>query len=204
MADVLTRDFVSSDLGVSARNLRKDRDPEKRTDILDNIDRKAVTERMMKLLEIRNREQQTVQILPEHTAQIKQYLKALDLIVECPIQNAETGIGVEEHVIFTQPGMRYCQARALVWSLMQDETFGQLSLQERNSVTERILEEVRGRMLEDIVLLESTKALGKNYEVFKYRFAAGEFDMVICEKQDDICAVYEIKHSKRYVPEQAS
>ena len=203
LADVLTRDFVSSDLGVSARNLRKDRDPEKRTDILDNIDRKAVTERMMKLLEIRNREQQTVQILPEHTAQIKQYLKALDLIVECPIQNAETGIGVEERVIFTQPGMRYCQARALVWSLMQDETFGQLSLQERDSVTERILEEVRGRMLEDIVLLESTKALGKNYEVFKYRFGAGEFDMVICEKQDDICAVYEIKHSKRCVPEQA-
>ena len=47
LKEVLTRDFVSSDLGISAKNLRKERDPEKRTDVLDNIDRKAVTEQMM-------------------------------------------------------------------------------------------------------------------------------------------------------------
>lgn len=71
LMSVLTRDFVSSDLGISARNLRKERDPQKRSDILDNIDRKAITEQMMRILEIRNKEQQTVEILPVHLARIR-------------------------------------------------------------------------------------------------------------------------------------
>ena len=75
---VLTKDFKSHDLGVSASNLRKERDPEKRTDILDIIDRKAVTERLMKILDIRNREQLTVPLTDSHVIQVKQYLKALD------------------------------------------------------------------------------------------------------------------------------
>lgn len=202
LAQVLTREFVSSDLGISSRNLRNERDPDKRSDILDNIDRKAVTERMMKLLDIRNKEQQTAAILPEHLSQIKLYLKALDLIVECPVRNGEPGIGDDERVIFTQPGMRYCQAQALVYSLMRDAVFAQLSDSERNCIAERVSEEIRGRMLEDIILLESMKALGKDYDVFKYRFASGEFDMVIYGKREQACAVYEIKHSGQRAPEQ--
>ncbi len=73
----------------------------------------------------------------------------------------------------------------------------------RTMVAERILEEVRGRMLEDIILLETKKALGRQYEVFKLRFAAGEYDMVIFDKENLCCAAYEIKHSKEYVREQA-
>ncbi len=69
-------------------------------------------------------------------------------------------------------------------------------------MTERIPEEVRGRMLEDIVLLETSKALKKNYKVFKYQFEQGEYDMVVRNAENDTCAVYEIKHSKEYVPEQ--
>lgn len=201
--EVLTKEFVSSDLGISASNLRNERDPQKRTSILDDIDRKSVTKQMMKLLGIRNKEQQSVKILPEHLAQIKLYLKAMDLIVECPVRNAEIGLGNEERIIFTQPGMRYCQAQALVYSLLQDETFALLSDNEKNVITERVLEEVRGRMLEDIILLESMKALGKNYDVFKYRFAAGEFDMVIYGKKEHGCVAYEVKHSDQCVPEQS-
>lgn len=199
----MTREFSSADLGISARNLRKERDPEKRTHILDNIDRKAVTEQMMHLLGIRNKEDQTVEITQAHMIQIKQYLKAMDLIVECPVRNAEMGLTKEERVLFTQPGMHYCQAQALVYSLMQDEIFGQLTDDEKTFITDRILEEVRGRMLEDIVLLETMKALGKNYNVFKYQFASGEYDMLIYGKAERGCAAYEIKHSDQCVREQA-
>lgn len=136
LKEVLTRDFVSSDLGISAKNLRKERDPEKRTDVLDNIDRKAVTEQMMKLLGIRNKEEQQIEITQSHLTQIKQYLKAMDLIVECPVRNAEMGLEKEERILFTQPGMRYCQAQALVYSLMQDETFGQLTEDEKTFITD--------------------------------------------------------------------
>lgn len=99
--------------------------------------------------------------------------------------------------------MRYCQAQALVYSLMKDETFMKLDITTRTAVSERILEEIRGRMLEDILLLESKLALGKQYEVCKFRFTDGEYDMVIRDSSSNTCAAYEIKHSREYVREQA-
>ena len=164
---VLTKDFISHDLGLAARNLRKERDPEKRTTVLDEIDIDAVTQRLMRILEIRNKREQTVEITKAHAAEIKEYLAALDLIVDCPIETAQPGTEPVEHILFTQPGMRYCQAQALVYSLMKDELFRELGEQEKELVTGRILEEVRGRMLEDIVLLETVKALGSRYKVCK-------------------------------------
>lgn len=203
LVSVLTRDFVSSDLGITAHNLKNERDLQKRTNILEAIDKKTVTEKLMKLLNIRNKAEQTVEITPSQAARIKEYLKGLDLIVECPVRNAEMGLEKEERILFTQPGMRYCQAQALVYSLMQYETFGQLTEDEKTFITDRILEEVRGRMLEDIVLLETMKALGRNYDVFKYQFATGEYDMLIYGRNERGCAAYEIKHSDKCVSEQS-
>ena len=203
LVSVLTRDFVSSDLGITAHNLKNERDLQKRTNILEAIDKKTVTEKLMKLLNIRNKAEQTVEITPSQVARIKEYLKGLDLIVECPIRNAEMGLEKEERILFTQPGMRYCQAQALVYSLMQDETFIQLTEDEKTFITDRILEEVRGRMLEDIVLLETMKALGRNYDVFKYQFATGEYDMLIYGRNERGCAAYEIKHSDKCASDQS-
>lgn len=203
LVSVLTRDFVSSDLGITAHNLKNERDLQKRTNILEAIDKKTVTEKLMKLLNIRNKAEQTAEITPSQAARIKEYLKGLDLIVECPVRNAEMGLEKEERILFTQPGMRYCQAQALVYSLMQYETFGQLTEDEKTFITDRILEEVRGRMLEDIVLLETMKALGRNYDVFKYQFATGEYDMLIYGRNERGCAAYEIKHSDKCVSEQS-
>ena len=143
-----------------------------------------------------------LKVTDSQAIQIKEYLKALDLIVECPVVYA-TDAQKEQRVLFTQPGMRYCQAQALVYSLMKGNYFSQLSAKERQYVIDRILSEVRGRMLEDIVLLETMKALPEQYEVFKFQFATGEFDMVIYDRKTNTCAAYEIKHSSQYVREQA-
>lgn len=107
-----------------------------------------------------------------------------------------------ENIIFTQPGMRYCQAQALVYSLAKDELFAVLSEQEKNMVSERILEEVRGRMMEDIVLLETYKSARKHKRVFKLTFAVGEYDMVIYDSTENTCECYEIKHSDQIVTAQ--
>lgn len=200
---VLTRDFTSHDYGITAHNLRTEKDDEKRTNILDLIDKKTITKRMMEILDIRNKEQQTVAITETHASLIKGYLEALDLITKCPIEVAEFGLERDERVLFSQPGMRYCQAQALVHSVMKDDEFSVLPNEEKSYITERILEEVRGRMLEDMILLETLKALRKDYVVFKLQFMSGEFDMVIYDKRNNTCAVYEIKHSKEYVREQA-
>ena len=149
LISVLTDDFLSHDLRLTAANLRKERDPEKRTEALDAIDTEAVTRRLMELLDIRNKEEQSIGITTAHIIEIKQYLAALELIVDCPIESADPGIEPVEHILFTQPGMRYCQAQALVHSLLKDEQFSALSEYDKTQITGRILEEVRGRMMED-------------------------------------------------------
>ena len=199
---VLTDDFKSHDLGSSAQILRDSRNASSRTDILDRVDREAVTRRLMELLDIRNKEDQTIGITPAHVAEIKEYLMALDLIIDCPIETATVDTAPVEHILFTQPGMRYSQAQALVHSLMKDAVFAAIPEFEKNQITERVLEEVRGRLMEEIVLLETVKATDKKHRVFKLMFGRGEFDMVIYNTETNTFDAFEIKHSKEAVPEQ--
>ena len=199
---ILINKFKSHDLGSAADVLRRERNPERRNDILDRIDKEAVTKRLMDMLNIRNQEDQSIGITNVHVEEIKEYLKALDLIVDVPNETIIPSSEPLENTIFTQPGMRYCQAQALVYSLTKDELFASLSEQEKTMVSERILEEVRGRMMEEIVLLETFKSAKKNKRVFKLTFSVGEFDMAIYDSQNNTCECYEIKHSKQIVPNQ--
>ena len=197
--EVLTREFKSNDLRISAKNLRKDR--KKPTDILDRIDIAKVNETLKALLEIRDREEQSVKIQDVHRFEVKEYLDLLDLTVEIESRWMSDYNRKETRTAFSQPGMRYSQAEALIKSLMQDEKFRDISLNERKRVTERIIDEIKGRMMEDIVLLE-TKLSKKNCEVFRLQFAIGEFDMVIFDPEEGNCEIYEIKHSMEIVPQQ--
>ena len=68
-------------------------------------------------------------------------------------------------------------------------------------VREKILNEIRGRMLEEIVQLETKKA-NPDLEVFKLQFAVGEFDMVVYDPVNVCCKIYEVKHSMEKDPHQ--
>ncbi len=196
--EVLTRDFKSIDLALSARNLRRDR--ERPNDILDRVDTRSVTQRLMELLEIRNRAEQTVALEPAHAAEIREYLALLDLTQNVDIVTMPSGEKMSRTVI-AQPGLRYAQAKALIESLLLDPAFSDLSITERNIVQERILNEIMGRMMEDAVLLE-TKLANPKKQVFVLQFAIGEFDMVVFDPATSSCEIYEIKHSTIVVPEQ--
>ena len=76
-----------------------------------------------------------------------------------------------------------------------DETFSALSLAERTAVQQRILTEIKGRMLEDIVLLE-TKLANPQKQVFVLQFPVGEFNMVVFDPEAGSCQIFEIKHSE--------
>ena len=193
--------FKSHHLGSIAQLLRKETDPMRKSDILDLVSIDDINKRLMELLDIRNQENLSIGITKAHIAEIKEYLTALDLIVESPV---ETSVDAEslEGILFAQPGMRYCQAQALVHSLKKDPVFVKLSEVEKNMVCERILEEVRGRMMEEIVLLETTRAIDKDRRVFKMTFAGAEFDMVIFSDKTNSCECYEIKHSDQIVERQ--
>ena len=197
--EVLTQDFKSHDLGISASNLRRDR--ENPTDILDHIDLAAVTESLRQLLDIRNRAEQTVALNDVHAAEIKEYLDLLDLTQDIDVRYLPDVSRKSSRTVIAQPGLRYAQADALIRSLLLDETFSALSLPERTAVQERILSEIRGRMLEDIVLLE-TKLANPQKQVFVLQFPVGEFDMVVFDPVAGSCHIFEIKHSAEIVPQQ--
>lgn len=201
--EVLIKDFRSNDLELSRKNFLTERDLSLRTDILERIDVSEVTEHLMQILHVLNQPDAGIKLTEGHVQEIKEYLKALDLIENCPIRY-QSDVEQEENILIMQPGMRYCQAQALVYSVMADPVFKELNDAQKIYVREKILNEIRGRMLEEIVLIETKRALGRGYEVFKYQFVGGEFDMVVYDKAKDTCTLYEIKHSKEVVQKQSS
>ena len=197
--EVLTRTFRSRDLSVVSRNLIHDRaNP---IDLYSSIDREKVERSLKTMLDILDNEEQTVEIDEAHANQIKEYLSLLDLVTDIEqIYLPETNVRTAKPV-FSQPGMRYALAEALVKSLILDEKFSYLDMTDRQIILERVLDTVRGFIMEEIVLLE-TKFAYPQKEVCHVQFAVGEFDMVVYDPATLTCSIYEIKHSKEFVSEQ--
>jgi len=147
-----------------------------------------------------NIKDQTIDIDETCALEIKEYLGLLDLTMEINEEYIPVGNSIKK-ITITQPGMRYSQATELVNSILQDEKFNTFSVTERAYILERILSEVKGRMLEEIILLE-TKIAKPQKQVFKLQFSTGEFDMVVADKNTLSCEIYEIKYSKEAVEKQ--
>ena len=197
--EVLTRTFTSHDLSLSARNLLHDR--ENPVDLYQTIDKENVTALLKSMLEILDKEEQEVEIDEIYAFQIKEYLTLLDLLMEVDLLHLPNVNQRESIIVVTQPGLRYAQATALVNSILLDEKFSELSAVERNRILERIMSEIQGRMMEDIVLLE-TKLANPDKDVFQLQFAVGEFDMVVANPKTLTCEIFEIKYSQEVVPAQ--
>ena len=192
---VVEDEFKSHDFG-SAKDLLLHDLPAERATVLYDVNEKQILERLKAIIEVKEKSETTVPITQEHIDKVKKYLLMLDLIVNCP-ERYESGKQAE-HIVFSQPGMRYAIAKALVYSLMQDAYFASISEADKAYITGKILDDVKGRMLEDIVLLEVRKTAPSTMEAFKFKFdAGGEFDMVIYDKTSQNCRIYEIKHSAK-------
>ena len=190
---VVEDEFKSHDFG-SAKELLLHDLPAKRATVLYDVNEKQILERLKAIIEVKEKSETTVPITQEHIDKVKKYLLMLNLIVNCP-ERYESGKQAE-HIVFSQSGMRYAIAKALVYSLMQDAYFASIPEADKAYITGKILDDVKGRMLEDIVLLEVCKAAPSTMEAFKFKFdAGGEFDMVIYDKTSQNCRIYEIKHS---------
>ena len=190
---VVEDEFKSHDFG-SAKELLLHDLPAERATVLYDVNEKQILERLKAIIEVKEKSETTVPITQEHIDKVKKYLLMLDLIVNCP-ERYESGKQAE-HIVFSQPGMRYAIAKALVYSLMQDAYFASISEADKAYITGKILDDVKGRMLEDIVLLVVRKTAPSTMEAFKFKFdAGGEFDMVIYDKTNQNCRIYEIKHS---------
>lgn len=197
--ETLTRTFRSHDFSVSAGNLRRDR--KHSNDILDRVNKENITEKIKNALDILNIEEQNVSVDEIHAQEIKEYLKLLDLVTDIEVINLPSTEKTDTISVIAQPGLRYVQAEALAESLLSDSVFNELDISEKSAVLDRIRNEIKGRMMEEIVLLE-TKTANPKKRVFKLQFAIGEFDMVVWDTVALTCKIYEIKHSTEVVAEQ--
>lgn len=178
---------------ITANNLLGDR--------VDSLNLDKVTLGIKNMLDILNKEEQSVDISDVHMTQIKEYLAILDLIKEIDLEYLPEVNQKSKIIVVTQPGLRYAQAEAIVENLLLDEKFQELDVKKRTYILERLLSEIRRRMMEDIVLLE-TKLAKKDKHVFKLQFPIGEFDMVVQDPKTLSCEIYEIKYSKERTREQ--
>ncbi len=150
----------------------------------------------------RAREEQAAGITRAHVAEVKQALVEMDLVVECPAEAAQGGSEPIERVIFTQPGLRSCQIRTLLQTLLGTEKFVGLSEINKRDLTEKVMADVRARMLEDIILLETEKAAGGRHQVYKLQINAGVFGMVVYDPAANDCFICELRSGMRMAPEQ--
>lgn len=162
----------------------------------------AVTKSLMGMLDSHKMEGEALGITKRYINEIKEYLAALDLTVKAPVELLCADQETEEQLLFTQTGLRYCQMQELVHALLQDDALNGLSAEEKTGFSERILQAVRGRMLADLVLLETLKAADRKHLVFKLQFDGGEFDMAVYDKNTFCCTLFEIMHSTERKPEQ--
>lgn len=197
MMEVLARGIKSYDLRMPASNLSTD--PRSLQAIPAGVDARTVTQCLRRMLEILNREEQTVSIDEACIAEIKACLRLLDLFEEVDVVSLSDLNNKNTRTLIAQPGLRCAQATALIDSLLLDQTFQSLSLEVRNAVCGRVLSEVQGRMMEDIALLE-TKLAHPDKQVFVLQFPVGEFDMVVFDPSAANCRIFEIKHSSEAVP----
>ncbi len=196
---VIEKAFRSHDISVMAANLLRDReDP---INIKKHMNLDEVTSGIMRMLDILDKEDQSTQIEEDHMIQIKEYLTMLDLIMEIDLESLPEVSKKGKLTVVTQPGLRYAQAEAIVESFLLDEQFQELSARDRKRILDRLLSEIRGRMMEEIILLE-TRLANPDKKVFKLQFPVGEFDMVVCDTRELTCRIYEVKYSKEQVPEQ--
>ncbi len=196
---VIERTFRSHDLNVTAANLLRDR--KKPVNLKEHMEEDAVTAGLKQMLDILDKEEQSIEIEADHMQQIREYLMLLDLIMEIDLESLPETEKSGKITVITQPGLRYAQAAAITENLLKDPLFEKLDAQERKRILDRLLSEICGRMMEEIVLLE-TRLARPDKQVFKLQFAVGEFDMVVWDSRQLTCEIYEVKYSSEAVPEQ--
>ena len=202
--DILDREYRPSALDDAVRNLSQDGREVLRDGLLLEIDLDSVVSRMRALFDITDAGDRRVEVSEWHLALIRRYLTVLDVIAPYHVvQFSVPGGPVREYdeMLVTQPGMRYCHARALAELICSSPEFEVVSESRREAIIERLLDGARGRILEEVVLHETAVA-ARDLQVTKVLFESGEFDMLVRSPSTDTCVVCEVKHSLNRTPHQ--
>lgn len=193
----IEKDFKSHDYGSLKELLRKEKNSDEVRYALDNVDENQVITLLMNALDIINKEKQKTKIDQQVIDQIEEYLLLLDVIGEIDVIDMTTNY-VQKKKIFIEPGLRYSQAKELLDILLADKEVQQLPLMVKEIVQNKLLEDVKGRLLEEIVQYH----VSRNKKAFKALFSVGEYDLVIIDENERCIDLFEIKHATTINPRQ--
>ena len=197
--NIIEKDFKSNDLG-SLKSLLAKMPMKNVSTSLSNIDEEYIITTLMNALNIINKERQSVSITKEVLLEVEEYLNIIDFIKTIDVIDVAHQIKEKKKVVI-QPAIRYVQAKQLLDLLMEDKTVSMLPLFIKDIIREKLLNDVKGKMMEEIILYQTYL---KNKDTFKVLFPVGEFDMVTLNKESKTSSIYEIKHSTQVTPKQYS
>ena len=154
--------------------------------------------------------------LPELTENqadaIEDFLWRADLLRTSCVRGLAVKDGKEREIessrtLVVQHGMRLAQASLLIRAMGKDPVFSSLFPLDKRGLIQRLLSDVCGRVIEEIVLMEAQEA-GKNtrnsFDIFTFRTRGSlEVDMVIRDINNNELHLFEIKHAKTFSEVQA-
>lgn len=137
----------------------------------------------------------TVAFSPYHE-QALQMLEHLDFIEECPVERVNDTVEKRKEFLFLQSGRKYLKSMELIEDLLKEFGFDTIKEKDKQMIVKDISEEIKNAILKDIVLLETEKAISDRYRAFRLRMEEGSFDMVVYDKEQNQCNVFEIVNAK--------
>ena len=187
--DVVYSEYSSDNLEDAANNLRN-----AGVDLYGVVNREALLEALRRQLSILEPGERSTEITEDHLAWLRTYLEAMDVISEYQVDDAMTG-KVGRGILITQPGLRYAQVEAVTELVERDQEFRSQVQSMRVRILDVLRNTVVGRMMEEIVLYDTMRALGRRFEVFRVVLTKGDVDMVIHDRTSGRCLMFEVKHS---------
>ena len=199
LAKTVNRRFKSHDIG-SLKDLVAKKSDNQRL-IIEKLKSPELQQQIMDVLKIKEPLVQTADARAVEAA--KKWLETLDVIYRLP-ETASQETGQDEEVIFTQPGLRYCQVTAAMDLLKNSSVLSDLPYEVRNELCQQLDADVKGQLLEDIIFYQLAKEPGfsEKFSISKFNDGSGEFDIAVMDKQDGNSCVIEVKHSDRAVEAQ--
>ncbi len=166
LSKILTREYVEQKLGLTSKvsiwERRKDKQP------------------------------QYVEVPEIYNDTTINLLKDLDFVKECPAAGINDTVEEVKEFLFLQPGRKYLKCKELIEPFLKELKFGNLSAHDKQIIVEGVLEEIRNCILKDIVLFETGRGVSERYRAFRLHFPEGSFDMVVYDKEQNQCTVFEI------------
>lgn len=133
---------------------------------------------------------------PEEHRQAVQYLEELDLYETYPFVHIKDDNRTEYKEVFTLPWISFAQSRMLLNAMMEDLYFAGLSERDKGLIRRRMMTEIMGRMMAEIVMVETRRARREDVGVCRLDIGGEAWNMLIYDTRSDECWMYMVLYEE--------